>query len=731
MTDFARLQIQIDSAGVVTGTAKLKELEVGAGKTEKATKGLSATFAGIRDVMQGPIAAVNMAIGAFTQIAAKADRMIMQGAEMESAWSNLSSVLAATGGAAGMTMQSMMGLTDSLEKLTLFEDEAVTQAQAVMLTFRSIGKDVFPTAIKAAADMATVMKMDLQSAVMMLGKGLNEPIQGIGALRKAGVQLTDAQELQVKSFMKVNDIASAQKVILGELNLEFSGAAVNAANTATGSYMQLKKALGEVSENLGLLLGQMAAGTNGKGLTGWLFDMAGAIGAYADSIAGARTAKGGVTTIDAINKEIAGTVKTLEDLKASLNDKSLLGSMLGPNTIFGYISGSMASITSEIAKNQKTLDALYFRREGLLAEQKGVDPKNVDIQYELTPEQLASIKRRKDAEIDFNKFLKMAMNERRSIANQKNSGNDFYKDMVDEAMRMVRLREQMKIAIPEIEMDPYVGYVEGQKGKYGMGTRGKQNDPYGYMERAKGSPIDDKLWRDAAAAANQYDDILKGLKKSLTDLATGEVVGLFTQLGYSMAQGADGAKSMADYVAEMAREIMNKLPELLFYAGVQMLGVNATAGLALIAASGIVAIGAGAMNWANEQASTSVKANALGDVYGSRSLSAYSNGIYDSPQFFKFSRGGVFGEAGSEAIMPLARTASGQLGVHGQSAPIQVTIIDQSTGVKIETEETRNADGTKGLKLTIRDAVRSMLASGEMDPAMRRYGMTPATRRVQ
>jgi hypothetical protein len=56
--------------------------------------------------------------------------------------------------------------------------------------------------------------------------------------------------------------------------------------------------------------------------------------------------------------------------------------------------------------------------------------------------------------------------------------------------------------------------------------------------------------------------------------------------------------------------------------------------------------------------------NAKGGVYGSTSLSNYSNGVYDSPQVFAFAKGmGIFAEAGAEAIMPLTRTASGDLGV--------------------------------------------------------------------
>ncbi|HBL8821631.1 TPA: phage tail tape measure protein [Enterobacter hormaechei] len=64
--------------------------------------------------------------------------------------------------------------------------------------------------------------------------------------------------------------------------------------------------------------------------------------------------------------------------------------------------------------------------------------------------------------------------------------------------------------------------------------------------------------------------------------------------------------------------------------------------------------------------------NAKGGVYDSTGLSKYVNGVYDSPQYFtfqgasKFAKGGVFAEAGAEAIMPLTRDSAGRLGVRAQ-----------------------------------------------------------------
>jgi lambda family phage tail tape measure protein len=64
-------------------------------------------------------------------------------------------------------------------------------------------------------------------------------------------------------------------------------------------------------------------------------------------------------------------------------------------------------------------------------------------------------------------------------------------------------------------------------------------------------------------------------------------------------------------------------------------------------------------------------ANALGGVYNSPSLSAFSGQIVKSPTLFKFASGaGLMGEAGPEGILPLKRGPSGALGVqmYGQQA---------------------------------------------------------------
>lgn len=104
--------------------------------------------------------------------------------------------------------------------------------------------------------------------------------------------------------------------------------------------------------------------------------------------------------------------------------------------------------------------------------------------------------------------------------------------------------------------------------------------------------------------------------------------------------------------------------------------------------------------------------NAQGDVYDSPFLSAYSNQVISSPTLFAFASGGVpnmgvFGEAGSEAIMPLTRTSSGDLGVKavgGSGGNTYINITNQS-GINLDMQElsrTQKDNGDTQINLLLR-----------------------------
>ena len=175
-------------------------------------------------------------------------------AEAEQATTRLNAIIKSTGGVAGVTSRAALELAGSLQEVTTFDDEAIVGGQTLLLTFTKIGKDIFPKATEAMLDMAELMGGDLKSAAIQIGKALQDPIQGVSALRRVGIQLSQAQTDQIQKFMELNDVASAQKVVLGELNTQMGGIARAAADTYTGRMKQMSNAFGELKETIGGIL---------------------------------------------------------------------------------------------------------------------------------------------------------------------------------------------------------------------------------------------------------------------------------------------------------------------------------------------------------------------------------------------------------------------------------------------------------------------------------------------
>jgi len=91
------------------------------------------------------------------------------------------------------------------------------------------------------------MGTDLNSANIQLGKALNDPIAGISALTRVGVQFTDQQKDQIKTLVESGDVLGAQKIILGEVEKQFDGSA-EAQATASA---KMSVAWGNLQEKVG------------------------------------------------------------------------------------------------------------------------------------------------------------------------------------------------------------------------------------------------------------------------------------------------------------------------------------------------------------------------------------------------------------------------------------------------------------------------------------------------
>lgn len=174
--------------------------------------------------------------------------------ESENAVAQLNAVLKSTKGVAGVTSKAALSLASSLQKVTKFSDEEVLSAENMLLTFTKIGKDIFPQATKTVLDMSTALGQDTKASAIQLGKALQDPILGITALRRVGVNFSADQKEVVKNLVATGQSAKAQQLIMKELNTEFGGSAEAAGKTFSGRLAILKNQFDEVKESIGQVL---------------------------------------------------------------------------------------------------------------------------------------------------------------------------------------------------------------------------------------------------------------------------------------------------------------------------------------------------------------------------------------------------------------------------------------------------------------------------------------------
>lgn len=275
-------------------------------ETRKAIAGFAKFAAGV--------AGATVAIRSFARLAASA---IKAYEKQETAVTKLNAALRATGGVVGISSRVMQDMAAELSSLTGITDEAIIEAQALMTTFTQIGKEAFPDAIKAATDMSTMFGQDLRQSVIQLGTALNDPIVGVGRLKRIGISFSEDQKKQIRQHMEMNDILSAQRVILDELGVEIGGVAEAMGETATGSLKKLSAALGDLKEASGKV-----AIEGLRPIVDWLTRMASEaaetsrqMAAVKQTIADLAVGKVEVGGLELIGEEIIRIEKLLEERK--------------------------------------------------------------------------------------------------------------------------------------------------------------------------------------------------------------------------------------------------------------------------------------------------------------------------------------------------------------------------------------------------------------------------------
>lgn len=154
-------------------------------------------------------------------------------------------------------IDSLIAQATALQKTTRFSDEAYISAQGILSTFQ-LNQKAISALTPRLADMSeglarvTGEMPDLEGNAILVAKAIGgEDVTGLtGALRRAGVVMTDAQTQLLKTGTVEERVAVVTKV----LDQNFQNMATGAGATTAGKIAELKNQFNDLEEKVGKLI---------------------------------------------------------------------------------------------------------------------------------------------------------------------------------------------------------------------------------------------------------------------------------------------------------------------------------------------------------------------------------------------------------------------------------------------------------------------------------------------
>ncbi|MBU1096839.1 MAG: hypothetical protein KKB34_10195 [Bacteroidetes bacterium] len=239
-----------------------KQFEGKLNLADEQIKGLKKSSEGVSDGMAKwglIVTGFNQALEIGKRIFGHMEAAINNYAIQEQAVTKVRQAIESTKNAAGFTADELERVASQLQSITTFGDENIlNNATAQLLTFTNIVGNNFLRTQQVAMDVATVLSEGPEQAAtrlkdisIQLGKALNDPKANLSALSRAGIQFSDTQKKTINNLVETNKLYEAQSVILTELERQYGGQAMKAAQTETGKLKQNANELGDQIEILG------------------------------------------------------------------------------------------------------------------------------------------------------------------------------------------------------------------------------------------------------------------------------------------------------------------------------------------------------------------------------------------------------------------------------------------------------------------------------------------------
>jgi len=228
-----RLIIDVDASGVVKGSQIVRQEIDETAKT--AEKGGSAFSSMWKQVAIGQIAA-QAAMKAMQTLKDVVTSSINEAVKQEEAEKALEAALLTTGRTIQGNIEHYKQFAAAQMAVTKYADEEIEAAQALLLQMTSLNQQGMDKAVKGAMGLASTLKMDLQSATLLVAKAMEG---NTAILARYGIRVDENLSLEEK-----------RATILERLNTLY-GRATAETNTYAGKIAQLKNYIGEIKEAIG------------------------------------------------------------------------------------------------------------------------------------------------------------------------------------------------------------------------------------------------------------------------------------------------------------------------------------------------------------------------------------------------------------------------------------------------------------------------------------------------
>lgn len=143
----------------------------------------------------------------------------------ETAVTKLNTALAMTGQYSKTTSQAMVDLASELQATTVYGDDAVLSASALLQTIGKLGAKELPQATRATVDLAAALGIDLDSAAKLVGKAANGNVDAFsryGLTIEKGTTASQTFANTLRTLSTFQGTASSQaKTFAGQTTILF------------------------------------------------------------------------------------------------------------------------------------------------------------------------------------------------------------------------------------------------------------------------------------------------------------------------------------------------------------------------------------------------------------------------------------------------------------------------------------------------------------------------------